>query len=592
MDKNMINIDDLIRQRLSGGEEEERAGAWLRMRELLDEKQPVRAAAIFNWKRVLSYAAGLVLLAVAGIGGYNAMHSQKDADNTAVNRYSRTGNAMLSGTVQDNSNANTATDNANAVVATKHSDAKKLINDATTNKQSGMVASTGKDAGLLVTKHSNTTNTINTPAPVNTIKENQTTNKPSSEKTNTDNNRIVAANSNIDNTPAKTTAEVKSTTDSKLQAANMNAVNNVVAATNSNKTQQLPVEVTNPRYRKQVKTIDSVAYITTKESGRKGIRKIDTIAQGMVATEKLVDVPVEVATTASATRKAQTEILPSATLMERNSQEVLNAAMAADSKKDSKQSKNNYNPRRFEEMIQNMNVDLGKVSIHPGLVAGISSSVGAYNMMGVQLGISGVMEISDRWGMFAELKGVYRFGNGKSLINNYYTVDRANPDYLGNNTYSYRWDSVAHSFNISSSTSIELPIAVRYSANRLNAFAGVNGTYNFAVKVDEYSQNYTRSYVTNSTNVQPLVEKWGENTIIGYDAFKARFMLGYVVGAGYQVTPNIGVDFRATQPFMESNAGKKSSAIISKQLYRAPSFQLNFTYKFTNNKYKPRELNY
>lgn len=587
MDKNMINIDDLIRQRLSGGEEEERAGAWLRMQELLDEKQPVRVAAAFNWRRILSYAAGLVLLAVAGIGGYKAMHSQDDTDNT-VNIYSRTRNAMLSGTLQDNSNANTATDNA--VVVTRQADTKKLINDATVSNQSGMVASTGKDASLHVTKRFNTTNTINNLAPVNTIKENQTTNKPSSEKTNTDTNRIVAANSNVDNAAAKITTEIKPTTDSKLQVANINGVNNVVAATNSNKTQQLPVEVTNPRYRKQVKTVDSVAYITTKESGRKGVRKIDTIAQGMVATEKLVDVPAEVSITASAIRKSQTEILPSATLMERNSQDVLNAAMAADSKSDAKQSKNNYNPRRFEEMVQNMKVDFGKVSIHPGLVAGISSSVGAYNMMGVQFGISGVMEISERWGMFAELKGIYRFGNGKSLINNYNSY--AGINYLGNNTYSHEWDSVAHSFNISSSTSVELPVAVKYSANRLSAFAGVNGVYNFAVKVDEYTQKYGRSYVSNSTSSQELTQKWGENTQIGYDAFKARFMLGYVVGAGYQVTPNIAVDFRATQPFMESNAGKKSSAIISKQLYRAPSFQLNFTYKFTNNKYKPRELNY
>jgi hypothetical protein len=201
------------------------------------------------------------------------------------------------------------------------------------------------------------------------------------------------------------------------------------------------------------------------------------------------------------------------------------------------------------------------------------------------------MEISDRWGMFAELKGIYRFGNGKSFINNYKTVDVNDVQYQ-NNTYTYTWDSVAHSFNISSSTSIELPIAVRYSANRLSAFAGVNGVYNFAVKVDEYSQSYSRPYVTNTPGVQELVKSWGDNTVIGYDAFKARFMLGYVVGAGYQVTPNIGVDFRATQPITESNAGRKSSAIISKQLYRAPSFQLNFTYKFSNNKYKPREMNY
>jgi len=588
MDKNMINIDDLIRQRLTSGEEEERAGAWLRMRELLDEKQPVRVAAVFNWKRILSYAAGLVLLAVAGVAGYKATQSGADTDASTVNRYSRNTNAMLSGAVADNTGSDASKENA----ATENTvaSAKQQISKAITANKSGMVASTSKDAGILVAKKSNT---IYTPAPLNTIKENQTSNKPSSGNTNNNNNNALAVNATATNASVNANTEAKplAVDNNKPQGTNMSPVN-VVAATQNNKAQQLPVEVTNPRYRKQIATIDSVEVITTKETGRKGIRKIDTIAQGIVATEKLVDAPVDVAAATATTHKTPREVLPSATLMERNSQDVINAALAADSKNDIKQSKNNYNPRRFEEMVQNMKVDLGKVSIHPGLVAGISSSVGAYNMTGLQLGIAGVMEISDRWGMFAELKGIYRFGNGKSFINDYKSIDPNNVTYLGNNTYSYQWDSVAHSFNISSSTSIELPIAVRYSANRLNAFAGVNGVYNFAVKVDEYSQSYSRSYVTKSPNAQELTQQWGENTVIGYDAFKSRFMLGYVVGAGYQVSPNIGVDFRATQPFMESNAGKKSSAIISKQLYRAPSFQLNFTYKFTNNKYKPREMNY
>jgi len=580
MDKNMINIDDLIRQRLSGGEEEERAGAWLRMQELLDKEQPVRGAAYFSWKRILSYAAGLVLLAVAGVGGYKAMHTQKDTENAEINRYSRTGNAMLSDAIPSN----------NTTGSVSQTDTKKLINDATSNKQSGMVASTGKGAGIQLTRHVNTTSTNNTPAPVKTIKENQVSNNSSSEKQTINNsNAALVVNTGSESVSAKNVAETIEK-DNKLQASSLNSVNVVASiATKNNKSQQLPVEITNPRYRKQVKSVDSVEVITTKETSRKGLRKIDTIAQDIIATEKLIDVPLEVV--ASTSNKIPREVLPSATLMERNSQDALNANIATDSKSDKKSSKNNYNPRRFEEMVKNMKVDFGKVSIHPGLVAGISSSVGSYNMMGIQLGIAGVMEISDHWGMFAELKGVYRFGNGKSFVNNYNTVDVNNVQYQ-NNTYTYSWDSVAHSFNISSSTSVELPVAVRYAANRLNAFAGINGVYNFAVKVDEYSQSYSRPYVTSKPGVQELVKSWGDNTVIGYDAFKARFMLGYVVGAGYQVTPNIGVDFRATQPLMESNAGKKSSAVISKQLYRAPSFQLNFTYKFSNNKYKPRELNY
>ena len=57
MDKKMISVDDLVRQRLSGGEERERAGAWLQMRELLDKEMPQSPGGMLYWRRALSAAA-------------------------------------------------------------------------------------------------------------------------------------------------------------------------------------------------------------------------------------------------------------------------------------------------------------------------------------------------------------------------------------------------------------------------------------------------------------------------------------------------------------------------------------------------------
>lgn len=68
MDKDLIHIDDLVRQRLVGAEEEERPGAWLRMRELLDKELPLKPApAAYDWRRLLA-AAALILLGVVGGG--------------------------------------------------------------------------------------------------------------------------------------------------------------------------------------------------------------------------------------------------------------------------------------------------------------------------------------------------------------------------------------------------------------------------------------------------------------------------------------------------------------------------------------------
>lgn len=68
MDKNMIHIDDLVRQRLDGGEESERPGAWLSMRELLDKEMPVSSG--YNWRRVIGYFTALLLITSASFGGY------------------------------------------------------------------------------------------------------------------------------------------------------------------------------------------------------------------------------------------------------------------------------------------------------------------------------------------------------------------------------------------------------------------------------------------------------------------------------------------------------------------------------------------
>src|ERR1043165_1007295 len=82
MDNNMIHIDDLVRQRLRGGEEPERPGAWLSMRELLDKEMPVSAG--YNWRRIIGYFSALLLISTASLGGYRLYNSHEASFGTAV----------------------------------------------------------------------------------------------------------------------------------------------------------------------------------------------------------------------------------------------------------------------------------------------------------------------------------------------------------------------------------------------------------------------------------------------------------------------------------------------------------------------------
>jgi hypothetical protein len=71
MDKNFISVDDLMRQRLGGGEERERSGAWLNMRDLLDKEMPQqRRIGIFYWRRLFGVVAVLSLVGTLSVGSY------------------------------------------------------------------------------------------------------------------------------------------------------------------------------------------------------------------------------------------------------------------------------------------------------------------------------------------------------------------------------------------------------------------------------------------------------------------------------------------------------------------------------------------
>jgi hypothetical protein len=145
MDKNFISIDDLVRQRLGGGEERERSGSWANMRELLDKEMPQEKPVGMYWRRMLSATAILLLIAGITVGGYelNAYRNNAASDNgvvaavtpaptgnEAVNNTNKTTNNIVSTTNENkpannsdvnNTHANTVAHNtATTHVAKKH----------------------------------------------------------------------------------------------------------------------------------------------------------------------------------------------------------------------------------------------------------------------------------------------------------------------------------------------------------------------------------------------------------------------------------------------------------------------------------------
>jgi hypothetical protein len=115
MNKDMINIDDFVREKLGNREEKEDPAAWLRMKALLDKEMPERAIPLgFRFGKPLAYLGLALLAALVSVGGYKLITNTNtpEAPITAANN---TGNAGTSRqTAIDAAPGNTATVNGNS----------------------------------------------------------------------------------------------------------------------------------------------------------------------------------------------------------------------------------------------------------------------------------------------------------------------------------------------------------------------------------------------------------------------------------------------------------------------------------------------
>ena len=181
MDKNMISIDDLVKQRLSDGEEQERSGAWLNMKSLLDKEMPVSTpVAVFNWRRVITVVTGAALLAAVSVGGYEMIttfRAEKAAETAMLNN---TGNNIYgnnntsnsnnnSGNINNNNNINngtdaniaaTATDKEPSITNEKATDNKKVINKSVSSDIKIAANNKSSNKGLAVTDSKSGSNSI------------------------------------------------------------------------------------------------------------------------------------------------------------------------------------------------------------------------------------------------------------------------------------------------------------------------------------------------------------------------------------------------------------------------------------------------
>ncbi len=272
MDKNLVNIDDLVRQRLLGSEEKERAGAWARMSELLEEEMPRRRGA-FVWRRTYSALGILLLVGAISLGGYELNKFRgpgNDSDNTlaasapAANgnyhaaTYNNTTNNTTANTEHKTIASNTTTDN-NEPNNTNNRQANKLI--AANNigvKKSEDKTTPNTNKATEVAKNTPTSKTANS----SVLASNTTAENPDNQKGQVSNNttkRVDAiAGSDAASDYSKTVKNSNPTTHTT--AVNENSKKAATGNDNSNKvTKTKPAD--NPVVKAEANTTTAVGSV-------------------------------------------------------------------------------------------------------------------------------------------------------------------------------------------------------------------------------------------------------------------------------------------------------------------------------------------
>jgi|GEM_PF-3455716 len=613
MDKNMIKIDDLLRQRFEGAEEQERAGAWGNMRDLLDKQMPVnKVPAATNWRRMFAYVAGVVLLAAVSVGGYQMSESFSSGDGSNIAYNSNiTGNRTapvttgLAGTAinslpetADAQSSTTTADVEHNTVAGTQQIVEQAEQPVTVPAKAAKATPTAPQKADMDKFASGTTGAAaanskmsNTPKDVATASTKA--DKPVTGKTvehgaiagNTANSKATAptATDKMNNTPADNMAKQDmSKTAKNNNSKSGNNSNNITKQSAPGKMstsgmEENPVAINTPE--PQYEDVPVQKTVRHETIGADGKPVMDTIFNGEdVMKRRLPSEQDALAANTADDENSGSNMMPSSaapSAKKEASDEEANMQRLGDHMVSRKKMKN-FNPSRFEEMVQNAKFRMGSVKFYPGVVAGANASFNGN--LGAHVGFAGNLTISERWAILTEVKFAYTFNNTKQDLKDDY-IDNVQPTVV-NNQALYKYDSIDHHFNFNSYTNFEVPLMVTYTKNKYIFMAGADFRYNMGItSIQEVKEKYLSEKPYYSTS-EPTFET--EESILLSD-FGSKMNIGPMLGFGYQFDRGFRLDVRATKSVW-NNANTVGEKQVSKGLYDMPQLQLNMTWRFSRSK--------
>ncbi len=601
---NNIPIDELFRDKLSGGKEQLNLGAWANMERMLNGQNPYASEEPKRKRRILPLMILFALLGTGLTAGYFLLKHQEDKQ-----AHSSLANEQVSNP------SNTST---------QHIEAEPKIGDASPSTASSI----SPDQINFSSQHAQS------------VKNRSYQNKPM----HSDIADVSATKSVADASAHLDVAQSKTRGNDVRRNANKDAKNDgALASTDPNsglglkkdfkQFDQTAMGLLNDTGSQDVKGSDAqantksqslkinrtIANVHEKRNRNGSVSKMvfDTVGQSLVEVEKtiaLASPAEEKSPIRDKNYKWHPRYLVEEQPMSNSQPEVFNSQppamvaaagastphLAANTDEKDKKRQNNEKKSVLATIGAFTGATLAKIGesggnffsmfgvLDPGISLGVNAALfnTKNNYGGFHAGVTNRTAISETFSIISELKFFMRNNAGytvndiRTVIKNYTQDTFATPGFT---LHKYDVDSSTKRYNFKNFASIELPVMMSARFNNLSVYGGVNFAYNFKLNISEVNTTYSDpKYIHKEVqlaNGVPFNMPAEKSFQYVRNDFGSRFGIGYAVGVSYNFNPNIYLDLRLSK-LMWDNTKTNTQREISNGVTKVPFTQLSLGYKF------------
>ncbi|RYD98842.1 MAG: PorT family protein [Sphingobacteriales bacterium] len=599
-DKDFIKIDDLFKGR---PEREERIppGAWRNMQDLLEKSATTGGAA--GSRRYGLYAVFALLTVGMGVSALSLQHRQllqKNNSNIAANEAKSqlstpgikdniTGTELSPSASGTNTAGNhSAADSATAATVKEANESHNMAAQQSAGPATIATDSRQHKATAAVTDQEN--NKTNTSTRSNTVKLNKTKNKITAQDASiaADIQKKSFTNPITSSSPANvsTTADIALANIDKQQFAPLIAKDSVYEAVvndNSNN-RKFVLEKRKGEWKKEVSTpvTEFTRSVQKTTPDNRSLQRIDTIRQRNYVRTQLLALSdqekLALIAVASNAPKADLNMAAAHTTSLGNiASNVTNAAGFANLvplenykvKTVNTVDRRSFVIRFYDMMSTYLNKDK---PFYFGASLGGQLMFSQPLQSGFHLGLGGYYEFKERYTLGVELKYLRNSYNNGSLTEHYQTysqqtIDRSGPAPV----YNALEQKFTNTYYLQNSSYLELPVTMRYQLSKLSIMGGIYGSYMMGTRYT----NKMAELSGEASRVSSLKPFAATNGAIVANDFKARYGMGFTIGAAYDFSRHLSLDVRINQNLWNN---LKSTSELSTNLYRATGVQLSLMY--------------